>query len=953
MIDPIPLRARYLDLLEAHIGQPAHDPQSNAVKLLAYDMSRELEAGTISMDDLTALANNLSDEALAARARRLSDYVSEPSGEAAVQAFAEMVRRGATGKDGKPISFDAFCARWQRPAYGFVLTAHPTFSLSDALREVLAEIATAKPGTKAHDKALATLTRLRHQPEPELTLAKEHNAAQATLQRMSGAVDQLHRCLVDIARELYPLQWAAFRPAIATLATWVGYDLDGRSDINWWDSLVFRLGEKATQLARYAEQVKAILAEGKVGADAKSELEGLAGRLGRAATSASQEAQAFTGDLSKPKDLVKAANRLTDPDPDRLLDTTDILDVLGRAIIAESSDAVRTDLIVLAAAIQGRGLGIGHIHVRINAVQVHNALRAHLGWTGGGALDGRLPLENLTDEIQNARPLTFNFASLSREQTTAMRQMMLVARIATLIDRSSPVRYLIAECEKPITPLAVLYFAKVFGIDDRIDISPLFETPDALERGSRLIEQLIDNDTFRQHLKDRGRIAIQTGFSDAGRFIGQVTASLAVERLQVQLARLIDRAGLKGVEALVFDTHGESLGRGSHPGSLAARQQHLMTPWSRNWFGKLGISLKHESSFQGGDGFTLFQTDDLALRTVSGVLVAEHDWRVDEDDPFYADIAFTWDFYRALRAYQTDLYADQDYGDVVFAFAGQFLFSTGSRKARRAQESGGGRSDLSRLRAIPHNATLQQLGQLPHVSGGFGTAAAPEFDRFVELCRRSQRMRGLVEMISFARRQSSMTGFAAHGSVLDAGFWIARADAVGPGQERQSCLALAERLTENGTAAAFHRFHGKLRTDLLQLEAVLNALDSAFNPLADESRRALYLLHATRIALMMHVLLRAADLPEFAMRNDFTRDQVLDLLLHMRVPEAVELICETFPRRPDKGPPPGLSEEAEFGAERISGYPHIHDQIIAPIEQAYALMRSIGVGLSHRFGAYG
>lgn len=226
---------------------------------------------------------------------------------------------------------------------------------------------------------------------------------------------------------------------------------------------------------------------------------------------------------------------------------------------------MRTDLIVLHAGVATRGLGTGHVHVRINAVQVHNALRAHLGWTGQGALDGRLPLSNLTAEIARAKPSAINFASLEGEQTTALQQMMLVARMLTLVDRETEVRYLIAECEQPLTAVAVLYFARLFGIDDRIDISPLFETPDALERGNRLIEQLIENDVFRAHLEQRGRIAIQTGFSDAGRFIGQIPAALAIERLQIQLARLMQKAGLKDVEALIFDTHGESLGAAPIP----------------------------------------------------------------------------------------------------------------------------------------------------------------------------------------------------------------------------------------------------------------------------------------------------------------------------------------------------------------------------------------------------
>ena len=39
------------------------------------------------------------------------------------------------------------------------------------------------------------------------------------------------------------------------------------------------------------------------------------------------------------------------------------------------------------------------------------------------------------------------------------------------------------------------------------------------------------------------RVSIQTGFSDAGRFVGQVPASIAIERLQ----GLVDEASIKPV----------------------------------------------------------------------------------------------------------------------------------------------------------------------------------------------------------------------------------------------------------------------------------------------------------------------------------------------------------------------------------------------------------------------
>jgi phosphoenolpyruvate carboxylase len=949
------LRERYLDLIEDHIALAEHDPQINPVKLLAYDISRELEDGEISFADLKALANTLSDEALEQRAAQMASYSGYEASSIALDAFEVDVRRSAFDERGKLRDFESFRAEWERPRYGLVFTAHPTFSLNAELRAILAALANA-PAPAQREELAERLRDAEHSPDPEVSLDYEHDLALTAIDNVQAATAELTDRLVSVARELYPLQWAALRPCFATVASWVGYDLDGRTDISWWHSLVFKLGEKARQLTAYATRAEALKA--RCGEGSISILDRLIARMQAAAELASQQQSAFDADLADDDAFLAAADLLTRDDPARLVQPSVLSAEIEKAIISETDDGARAALIGLASAVRTYGLGTAHIHVRINAAQVHNALRSHLGWTGHESMTGRLTLARLTETLNEVKPARINFASLLREQTTAKRQMMLLERILTHVDGETPIRYLIAECEYPITAVAALYFARLFGIDDRIDISPLFETSDALERGGRLIEQLLENEAYRAYVSARGRIAIQTGFSDAGRFIGQLPASLAIERLQIQLARHLDASGLKGIEALVFNTHGESAGRGCHSGGTQARQYHIMTPWSRYWFEKLGIPLKHESSFQGSDAFVKFADSDLALRMVASLLVTEREHEADKDDPFYKDIAFTWDFYRALRVWQSDLYDNPDYREVIGAFAGNFLFRTGSRVSRRAAAPGSpARSDISLLRAIPHNAILQQLGVTANVLSGFGTAARPEFDRFVSLCRESARMKRLIGMVSFARRQSSLTSMSAYATVLTAGFWIARADALGRGsgkdELREQCLTVGYALRGNETAFAFSRLHDRLRTDLLHLEKLLNELDGAIDPLSDASRRPLYLLHAVRIALMMRLLLFAADMPMFAPRSEFSREMLVDLLIEMRVGEAIDLLAETFPKAATGSELKELSEPSDYGAGTANGYPHIHANFIEPMREIDHLLKVIGVGLSHRFGAYG
>ena len=71
-----------------------------------------------------------------------------------------------------------------------------------------------------------------------------------------------------------------------------------------------------------------------------------------------------------------------------------------------------------------------------------------------------------------------------------------------------------------------------------------------MRNGGRVVAQMLEQPAYRAHVKMRGVIAVQTGFSDAGRFMGQIAAVLAVERLQSHLASAIADSGLTDMRAV-------------------------------------------------------------------------------------------------------------------------------------------------------------------------------------------------------------------------------------------------------------------------------------------------------------------------------------------------------------------------------------------------------------------
>ena len=132
--------------------------------------------------------------------------------------------------------------------------------------------------------------------------------------------------------------------------------------------------------------------------------------------------------------------------------------------------------------------------------------------------------------------MPLDFGSLLAEQSSAARLMMTVAQIIKHVDAASPVRFLIAETESGYTLLCALWLARLFGVEDQVEISPLFETGDALERGARVLDEALRSPHWRDYLRRTGQLCLQFGYSDSGRYVGQLAASYLIERLRFKIA---------------------------------------------------------------------------------------------------------------------------------------------------------------------------------------------------------------------------------------------------------------------------------------------------------------------------------------------------------------------------------------------------------------------------------
>ena len=927
-----------------------YEPQFNPVKQLAFDISRELEADKLSLADLASVAKELSDRALLRRARQLRRYVGELSPSVTAKRVEELVRASAF-ENGSRVSFAKFKSRWEHPREGVVFTGHPTFAMSEELSQLLVKLVERgdEPSLREELRSVA------HAPSPDISLASEHDQAQAAIGNAQEAVAWLTEIVLKLARELYPRNWKRLKPRPVALNTWVGYDLDGRTDIHWYHSLRFRLDEKRRQLERDLAALRRTIAKLAESSAARPPLLRLVRLFEKELSAVARQLTLFGGDVQVPEHLSRAANELTRRSVRTRADIIARAErLIGRAIDNAEDSEAELALMALRAEIAGYGLGTARIHLRLNAMQLHNAIRKPMGLEGNVDVTSRVLLGRLDKMIRELPAQTVNFASLSMERATAIRQFIVAAQILKHVDPEAPIRLLIAECDSPFTVMAALYFAKLFGIEDRMDISPLFETEEAFERGARIIETLLKTKSYRAQVELRGRLCVQTGFSDSGRFMGQVPAALAVERLHGQLAEVVATAGLSKIEVLIFDTHGESMGRGGHPASLADRFAYNMSPWARGHFRDRKINLHHETSFQGGDGFVLFGSPELAFAALSHALFAGAEIPSTDDDSFYSDYDFTRDYFDRVRIFQVKLFEDVNYRASLSAFGTNFLVRSGSRRAQRQYDATrGSRNPAVELRAIPHNALLQQLGMLLNVVSGVGTAVRHEPDRFAQIYRTSERMRRVVGLVEHAKNLSSIKTLVAYSSLFDDAFWVTRPYENQEVQVKEACLYLADLLRDDTRYDAMMHLASYLRKDVLYLDDTFEEIGLATRPLWDGGRLELDVLQAIRIALIQHIFLLAARVPRFSTRNDIARDDIIGLILSLRVDEAVQLLRDAFPRDVLEVADYGLVEQASYTGHEGSDYAEINRVLIDPILVAYGIVLDIGVGISHHFGAHG
>jgi phosphoenolpyruvate carboxylase len=185
---------------------------------------------------------------------------------------------------------------------------------------------------------------------------------------------------------------------------------------------------------------------------------------------------------------------------------------------------------------------------------------AHSGYK---TMDEAARQQLLTAELNSPRPL---FPVEPKFSDATNRIIATWRMIAEAHKQYGPVvidTFIASMSQQPSDVLAMLMLAQEVGVDPQLDIVPLFETIDDLDRAPAIMQTLFQNPAYRSHLAKRGmRQQIMIGYSDSGKDGGYLASNWFLYGAQQRLSDICKQAG---VTLQLFHGRGGSIGRGGGP----------------------------------------------------------------------------------------------------------------------------------------------------------------------------------------------------------------------------------------------------------------------------------------------------------------------------------------------------------------------------------------------------
>jgi phosphoenolpyruvate carboxylase len=548
-------------------------------------------------DDLEDLARafalqchlmNIAEERERLRALRAR---GEHPGDGLAAAVDHLIDRGATA--------DELRALFDRALVMPVLTAHPTEarrrSILDHLMQIerlLAELdATARSRVSAALDAEvlgfhATEDARARRPTP---LDEVENSLDVFRRSLLGVTPRIYRTIEDRLTARFGAPWRL--PTFLRWGSWVGGDRDGNPNVTAAVTRATFARHRATVLARYLDDVVMLGRSLSVSAlrARRGGPQTVGVPLGELDASLADDRERLpeVAARARPRTLhepwreklwyVQARLRATLEHRDdgyvAAADYRHELAVLDRSLRAAGfAQVADQDLRDALRRVDVFGFHLASLDVRQHS-GVHDHVVAELLARGGQpdylALDeaGRRSL--LSTVLAAPHTPERDRASLSADAQEALATLEVIGRARRELGPAACERYVISFTREASDLLEVAFLARAAGLaPGELRPVPLLEQLEDLERAGDIARDVVALPALRTELG--GELEVMIGYSDSGKQVGYVAASVALRRAQ---HALVDAARAAGLTLTLFHGRGGALGRGGGTESDAIRSQ--------------------------------------------------------------------------------------------------------------------------------------------------------------------------------------------------------------------------------------------------------------------------------------------------------------------------------------------------------------------------------------------
>lgn len=261
-------------------------------------------------------------------------------------------------------------------------------------------------------------------------------------------------------------------------------------------------------------------------------------------------------------------------------------------LAAGATEATRVMLGPMVSAVRAHGFHGFRTDLRDHADVQRAALDDIASVLGLPQLRG----EALGRSLEQRGPLLNESAELSEKTTRVLDTFRVMRTVQDECGEQAASTYIVSMTTSADDLLGVLFLAREAGLVDlaanppqsRLDVVPLFETLDDLDRAADVMRTLLKDEVYQRQLAARGqRQEVMIGYSDSGKDAGILASSWGLYRAQESLASLFAESG---VALTLFHGRGGSVGRGG--GSPVARALGALPPGTVN--GRIKITEQGE-----------------------------------------------------------------------------------------------------------------------------------------------------------------------------------------------------------------------------------------------------------------------------------------------------------------------------------------------------------------------